>query len=170
MFNRCFHFCPICRQDSFSNSEISLEQKSTEDSIKDIIPSPLYTNSSSFSLFHTSPSPGLFLHGTLTIPPFSAPCISMVLPSSSSSPLQHCATSVFQFDKPFSPASFEERVEGQTPPPLPPKPNHPLEQQKHGSDESHRTIVTRTFSSHAALLPQRTSLSCLDPFRIGLLS
>lgn len=89
----------------------------------------------------------------------------MVLPSSSSSPLHQCATSVFQFDKPFSPASFEERGERQTPPPLPPKPNHPSEQQKDGSDGSHRTIITQTY-----LFPRRTSLSSLDRYRIGLLS
>lgn len=168
-FNRCFRSCPICRHDSFSNSEISLEQKSTDDATKDTVPSPLYTNSSSLFLSHTSPGPGLFLHGSLTNPPFSAPCTSMVLPSSSSSPLHHCATSVFQFDKPFSPASFEERGERQTPPPLPPKPSHPSEQQKDGSDGSCRTIISQTFSSHAALFPRRTSLSSLDRYRIGLL-
>uniref|UniRef100_H2U176 PH domain-containing protein n=1 Tax=Takifugu rubripes TaxID=31033 RepID=H2U176_TAKRU len=165
----CFRSCPICRHDSFSNSEISLEQKSTDDATKDTVPSPLYTNSSSLFLSHTSPGPGLFLHGSLTNPPFSAPCASMVLPSSSSSPLHHCATSVFQFDKPFSPASFEERDERQTPPPLPPKPSHPSERQKDGSDGSCRTIITQTFSSHAALFPRRTSLSSLDRYRIGLL-
>lgn len=161
----------FCRHDSFSNSEISLEQKSAEDAVKDIVPSPLYTNSSSFSLSHASPGPGLFLNGSFPNPPFSAPCPSMVLPASSSSPLHHCATSVFQFDNPFSPASFEERGERQTPPPLPPKPNHPLEQgPKDASDGAYRTIIMQTFLSHSALFPQRMSLSSLDHFRIGLLS
>lgn len=168
---RCLtHVFIFCRHDSFSNSEISLEQKSAEDAVKDIVPSPLYSHSSSFSLSHASPGPGLFLHGSFTNPPFSAPCTSMVLPASSSSPLHHCATSVFQFDNPFSPASFEERGERQTPPPLPPKPNHPAEQQKDASDGAHRTIIMQTVLSHSALFPQRTSLSSLDHFRIGLLS
>lgn len=155
----------VSRHDSFSNSEIS--EKSTEDAAKDIVPSPLYTNSSSFSLSHASPGPGLFLQGSFTNPPFSAPCTSMVLPASSSSPLQHCATSVFQFDNPFSPASFEERVERQTPPPLPPKPSHPSEHQKDAFDGAYRTIIMQTFLSHSALFPRRTSLSGLDRFRIG---
>lgn len=157
----------FCRHDSFSNSEIS--EKSTEDAAKDIVPSPLYTNSSSFSLSHASPGPGLFLQGSFTNPPFSAPCTSMVLPASSSSPLQHCATSVFQFDNPFSPVSFEERVERQTPPPLPPKPSHPSEPQKDALDGAYRTIIMQTFLSHGALFPRRTSLSSLDRFRIGVL-
>lgn len=168
---RCLtNVCLISRHDSFSNSEISLEQKSMEDAVKDIVPSPLYTNSSSSSLSHASPGAGLFLHGSLSNPPFSAPCTSMVLPASSSSPLHHCATSVFQFDNPFSPAPFEERGERQTPPPLPPKPSHPAEQQKDATDGAYRTIIMQTFLSHSALFPRRTSLSSLDHFRIGLLS
>ncbi|XP_010748327.2 GRB2-associated-binding protein 3 isoform X2 [Larimichthys crocea] len=89
----------VSRHNSFSNSEISLEQKSSDDAAKDIIPSPpLYTDSSASSISHASPSPSLFPHGRLTNPPFSAPCTSMALPTSSSSPLRHCATNVFQFD------------------------------------------------------------------------
>uniref|UniRef100_H3D2P6 PH domain-containing protein n=1 Tax=Tetraodon nigroviridis TaxID=99883 RepID=H3D2P6_TETNG len=159
------HVFLFCRHGSFSNSDISLEQKSTEDAIKDIVPSPLYTNSSSFSLSHTSPGPGLFLHGSFPNPPFSAPCPSMGLPASSSSPLRHCAASVFQFDKPFSSAPFEERGERQTPPPLPPKPGHPSEQHKDASDGAYRTKIRQTLS-HSASFPQRTSLASLDHFRI----
>lgn len=158
-----FVFFHICRRDSFSNSEISLEQKSADDAVKDIVPSPLYTDSSSSSISHASPSPSVFPHGRLTNPPFSAPCTSMALPSSSSSPLRHCAASVFQFDKPYS-SSFEAMSDGQIPPPLPPKPSQPL------SDEgAHRLrpMSARHFPSHAALFPRRTSLSSLDHFRIG---
>ncbi|XP_022601652.1 GRB2-associated-binding protein 3 isoform X2 [Seriola dumerili] len=154
------------RHDSFSNSEISLEQKSSDDAVKDIVPSPLYTDSSP-SLSHASPSPSLFPHGKLTNPPFSAPCTSMALPSSSSSPLRHSATSVFQFDKPYSSASFEATNDRQTPPPLPPKPNHLSEQLSDEGAHKQRAMSVRHFSSHAALFPRRTSLSSLDHFRMG---
>ncbi|XP_041808266.1 GRB2-associated-binding protein 3 [Chelmon rostratus] len=155
------------RHDSFSNSEISLEQKSSDEAVKDIVPSPLYTDSSSSSISHPSPSPSLFLHGRLSNPPLSAPCASMALPSSSSSPLHHCATSVFQFDKLYSSASLEATSDRQTPPPLPPKPNHPSEQKSDESAHKPRPMSARHFSNHAALFPRRTSLSGLDHFRIG---
>ncbi|XP_070838685.1 GRB2-associated-binding protein 3 isoform X2 [Chaetodon trifascialis] len=155
------------RRDSFSNSEISLEQKSSEDALKDIVPSPLYTDSSSSSISHMSPCPSLFPHGRLTNPPFSAPCTSMALPSSSSSPLHHCATSVFQFDKLYSSASFEATSDRQTPPPLPPKPNHPSEQKSDEGAHKLRPMSARHFSNNTAFFPRRTSLSSLDHFRIG---
>ncbi|XP_049897383.1 GRB2-associated-binding protein 3 isoform X4 [Epinephelus moara] len=158
----------VCRNESFSNSEISLEQKSSDDAaVRDIVPSPLYTDSSSSSICHASPSSSVFLHGRLSNLPLSAPCTSMALPSSSSSPLRHCATSVFRFDKPYSPASFEATSDRQTPPPLPPKSNHLPEQL---SDEgAHRPRVTSAqhFSNHTALLLRRTSLSSLDHIRTG---
>lgn len=157
----------LCRLDSFSNSEISLEQKSSEDVIKDI-PSPLFTDSSSSSISHApSPSPSVFPHGRLTNPPFSAPCTSLALPSSSSSPLLNCATSVFQFDKPYSSASFEATSDTQTPPPLPPKPNHLSEQPSDEALNRLRAMNTQHFSNRGALFPRRTSLSSLDHFRIG---
>ncbi|XP_008298335.1 GRB2-associated-binding protein 3 isoform X2 [Stegastes partitus] len=150
------------RHDSFSNSDISLEQKSSDDAVKDIS-----TDCSSSSISHVSPSPCLFPSGRLTNPPFSAPCIPIALPSSSSSPLRHCATSVFQFDKPYSSASFEATADKQTPPPLPPKPNHLSEQLSDEAAHRLRAMSTQHFSSSAALFPRRTSLSSLDHFRIG---
>ncbi|XP_047462934.1 GRB2-associated-binding protein 3 isoform X2 [Mugil cephalus] len=151
------------RRDSFSNSEISLEQKSTDDAVKDIC-----TDSSSSSVSHASPSPSLFPHGRLTNSPFSAPCASVALPSSSSSPLLPGPKSVFKFDKPYPSTPFEATGDGLTPPPLPPKPNHLSEQQL--SDEgAHRprAISAWHFHSNNALFPRRTSLSSLDHFRIG---
>ncbi|XP_040907365.1 GRB2-associated-binding protein 3 isoform X2 [Toxotes jaculatrix] len=154
------------RHDSFSNSEISLEQKSADDAVKDIVPSPLCASSSP-SISHASPSPSLFPHGRLANPSFSAPCSSMALPSSSSSPLRHCATSVFQFDKPYSPASFESTGDRQTPPPLPPKPNHLSDQLSDEGAHKPRAMSLRHFSNHPALFNRRTSLSSLDHFRMG---
>ncbi|XP_051793729.1 GRB2-associated-binding protein 3 isoform X2 [Acanthochromis polyacanthus] len=150
------------RHDSFSNSDISLEQKSSDDAVKDIC-----TDCSSSSISHPSPSPCLFPSGRLTNPPFSAPCISIALPSSSSSPLHHCATSVFQFDKPYSSASFEATGDKQTPPPLPPKPNHLSEQLSDEGAQRPRAMSTLHFSSNGTLFSRRTSLSSLDHIRIG---
>ncbi|XP_074468267.1 GRB2-associated-binding protein 3 isoform X2 [Sebastes fasciatus] len=155
------------RYDSCSNSEISLEQKSSDDAVKDIVPSPLFTDSSSSSIFHASHSPSLFLHGRLTNPPFSAPCTSGALPSSSSSPLSHCATSVFQFDKLYSSASFEATSDRHTAPPLPPKSNYLSEQQSDEGAHRPRATGARHFTNNAALCLRRTSLSSLDHFRIG---
>ncbi|XP_063344685.1 GRB2-associated-binding protein 3 isoform X2 [Pelmatolapia mariae] len=150
------------RHNSFSNSEISLEQKSSDDGVKDIC-----TDSSLSSISHTSPSPSLFPHGRLSNPPFSAPCTSIALPSSSSSPLHHCATSVFQFDKPHSPAMFEATGDKLTPPPLPPKPNHLSEYASDEGLQRTRAMSARHFSSNAGFFPRRTSLSGLDHFKLG---
>ncbi|XP_038563848.1 GRB2-associated-binding protein 3 isoform X1 [Micropterus salmoides] len=155
------------RHDSFSNSDISLEQKSSDNAVKDIVPSPLYNDSSSSSITLADSSPSLFLQGRLTNPPFSAPCTSMALPSSSTSPLRHCAASVFQFDKPYHSASLEATGDRQTPPLLPPKPNHRPEQLSDEVAHRPRVMTARPFSSHTAFFPRRTSLSSLDHFRIG---
>ncbi|XP_068601011.1 GRB2-associated-binding protein 3 [Brachionichthys hirsutus] len=133
--------------DSFSNSEISLEQKSSDDSFKDIVPSPLYTDSSSSSISHASPSPSLFPQGRLSNPPLSAPCSFMALPSPSSSPLSHCATNFFQFDKPYASTSFDATSDRLPPPPLPPKPNHSSEQLLDDGALSLRPLSSRLFSS-----------------------
>ncbi|XP_041863501.1 GRB2-associated-binding protein 3 [Melanotaenia boesemani] len=146
------------RHDSFSTSDISLEQKSSDDAVKDA-----YAESSSSSISHASPSPSFFPHGRLTNPPFSAPCAFTVLPSSSSSPLLHCATSVFQFDKPYPSAAGDI----QTPPPLPPKPNHLSEQLSDGGGHKSRAISAQHFPSNVPLFSRRTSLSGLDHFRMG---
>ncbi|KAF3705886.1 GRB2-associated-binding protein 3 [Channa argus] len=156
----------IMRHDSFSNSEISLEQKSSDDAVKDIVTLPLCTDSSSPSMSHGGPSPSSFPHGILTNPPFSAPCTSIVLPSSSSSPLHHCGANVFQFDKPFSSTSFETMSDKQTPPPLPPKPNH-LSEQLSEERVFKRALSEQHFSSNAAIFSRRTSVSSLDHFRLG---
>lgn len=151
----------ISRQESF-NSDHSLEQRSSEDTQRDIVPSPLYTDSSS-SLSYASPSPCVFSHCRLSHPPFSAPCPSMVLPYSSSSPLlRPCAASVFQFDTAFDAVS--ERL---TPPPLPPKPSHVPEQPLEKGSHRPRAMSARHFSSHSALFSRRTSMSSLDHFRPG---
>nr|XP_020454352.1 GRB2-associated-binding protein 3 isoform X1 [Monopterus albus] len=157
----------ISRHDSCSNSEISLEQKSSDDAVKETVPSPLCSDTFSFSISHASPSPSLFSLVKLTNPPFSAPCISMAIPSSSSSPLCCGDTSVFQFDTPYSSASFEAMSDRQTPPPLPPKPNHPSEQLSEERADRMRATSMRHFPSHAALFPRRTSWSGLDHSGIG---
>uniref|UniRef100_A0A8D3B7V2 PH domain-containing protein n=1 Tax=Scophthalmus maximus TaxID=52904 RepID=A0A8D3B7V2_SCOMX len=163
MFSLFSHFC---RHNSFSNSDISLEQKSSDDAVKDIVPSPLFTDSS-LSISHASPGPALFPHGRLINPPFSAPCTSVALPPSSSSPLRHCATSVFQFDRPYSSPSSEATGDRQTPPPLPPKPNHLPEQLSDEGAHKVRAMSVRHCLKHTALFPRRTSLSSLDHFRMG---
>lgn len=149
-----------CRHDSFSNSENSLDQRSSEDAHRDIVPSPLYTDSSSSSMSY--PSPCLLSHSRMSNPPFSAPCSSMSLPCSSSSPLpRHCATSVFQFD------TFDAATERLTPPPLPPKPNHVPDHFSEDGRHRPRAMSARHFPSHCALFPRRTSVSSLDHFRPG---
>ncbi|XP_061658462.1 GRB2-associated-binding protein 3 isoform X2 [Syngnathoides biaculeatus] len=145
-----------CRHGSFSNSETSLEQKSAEDA-----PSPPCGDSSSSSFhwisqFRLSPSPSK--PGSSANPPLSAPCAASA-PPSSSSPLRLCAMSVFRFDKPDPCASFEAAGDGQTPPPLPPKPDEGFRRP--------RAMSARHFPKHVALLSRRTSLSCLDQFTIG---
>ncbi|TNN79222.1 GRB2-associated-binding protein 3 [Liparis tanakae] len=157
----------MSRHDSFSNSEISLEQKSSDDTVKDVVPSPLYANSFSSSIFHGSPSPSLFVHGRSTNPPFSAPCISVALPSSSSSPLRHGVASVFKFDKPYSSASCEATSDRQTPPPLPPKSNYLSEQLPDDGAHRPKAASAQHFSNHTAFFPRRTSFSSLDHFRIA---
>ncbi|CAN9501687.1 unnamed protein product [Ophioblennius macclurei] len=150
------------RHDSFSNSEISLEQRSSDDAVKDIC-----VDSSSSSISHASVSPAQLAQGRLSHPPFSAPCLSLALPSSSSSPLSHCATSVFPFDKLCSFTSFEVTADGQTPPPLPPKPNHLSEPLSDEVAHRPRTMSARHFASNSTLFPRRTSMSGLDHFTFG---
>ena len=163
---RRFHFPHICRHNSFSNSDISLEQKLSDDAVKDIVPSPLYIDSSPSSS-HPNHSPSLFPLGRLINPPFSAPCIPMALPSSPNSPLRHCAPNIFQFDRPYPSPSLEATSDRHTPPPLPPKPNHVPEQLSDEGAHKPRAMSVRHVSRHAALFPRRTSLSSLDQLRFG---
>ncbi|XP_017291020.1 GRB2-associated-binding protein 3 [Kryptolebias marmoratus] len=143
-----------CSRDSCSTSDISLEQKLSDDAAKE---------SSSSSISHLSPL--RVPHGMLSNPPFSAPCTFSVLPSSSSSPLHPCAANVFQFDN--SSALFEAAGDAQTPPPLPPKPNHLAELLNDGRGQRSRTLCTQHFQASAPLFPRRTSLSSLDHFRMS---
>lgn len=149
-----------CRCDSFSNSDISLEQKSLDDTIRD-----LWTESSSSSISHLSQSP--CGHRRVPNSPFSAPCSFSVLPSPTSSPLRPCITDVFQFDRPFSSTSFEAAGDLQTPPPLPPKPCHLSEQQSDGGAPRLRTTSLQQFPGNIPLFCRRTSLSSLDHLRMG---
>ncbi|XP_077448881.1 GRB2-associated-binding protein 3 isoform X2 [Stigmatopora argus] len=154
----------ICRRSSLSNSDTSLKHLSTEDAFKDTAPSPLRGDSSSLHCicpFRLSPPP--LAHGRSANPPLSAPCASSAAPPSSS-PLGLCATSVFQFDGPYSRASSEAAAdERRTPPPLPPKPDH-LSDEGLGRP---RAMSARHLPKHPALLSRRTSLSGLDRFTIG---
>ncbi|KAM3869294.1 GRB2-associated-binding protein 3 [Diretmus argenteus] len=155
----------ISRCESFSTSERSLEQKSSDDSVTDVFSSPLCANSSPSYFSHTGSCPSVFTPGRLTNPPpVSAPCNPMALASSSSSSplLRHCASSIFQFD---IAASLEATADRLTPPPLPPKPNQHSEQL---STEGARAMTAQhLLSGHAVLVPRRISVSGLDRFRIG---
>ncbi|XP_015246933.1 PREDICTED: GRB2-associated-binding protein 3 isoform X1 [Cyprinodon variegatus] len=148
------------RQDSFSNSDISLEQRLSDEAAKDA-----HAESSSSSFSHMSPSPSLYSNGRMA--PFSAPCSFPVLPSSSSSPLHHCAANVFQFDKPFPSSPFEAAGDAQTPPPLPPKPSHLSELLNNGVAHRSKTFYAQHLPVSAPVFSRRTSLSSLDHFTMG---
>ncbi|KAM9788744.1 GRB2-associated-binding protein 3 [Neosynchiropus ocellatus] len=145
---------------SFSTSEISLEQKS-EESVRDVTPSPLRSESCCIPQF--SPGPSLFPHPRLANPPLSAPCTSMTLPAATSSPQHHCASNVFKFDKPYM---LEATCETHTPPPLPPKPSHVSEKRTDGGCLT-RPVTLCQFLNHTAPFSRRTSLSSLDHFKIA---
>ncbi|XP_024275973.1 GRB2-associated-binding protein 3-like isoform X1 [Oncorhynchus tshawytscha] len=161
----------IFRCDSFSNSERSLEQNSSDATTEDVFSStdpsrsPFPHTGPSLSPFpHTGPSSSPFPHIRMHDPPFSAPCGPT---SSSSSPRTLNRTpDIFQFDKPYSSAILEVTTDGLTPPPLPPKSIHLSE---HLSDEgSHGPLdgVGQQLTGQPALIPRRISLSGLpDHFR-----
>ncbi|XP_012675006.1 GRB2-associated-binding protein 3 [Clupea harengus] len=108
----------ITRCSSFTNSELSLEQSSSEMVVEDVF---LPTLPASGPPSSASP----LLLGRALDTPFSAPCGQPPLCSSSatSSPrsLQQMPD-IFRFDSPFCP-SFDTHV-SYTPPPLPPKPTN----------------------------------------------
>ncbi|KAM4620097.1 GRB2-associated-binding protein 3 isoform 1-T1 [Polymixia lowei] len=151
----------ISRWDSFSNSESSLEHKSADESVEDIIPSPLRTNFSPSSFLYSSKCP--LTHRRMSTPPSSAPCTPMVYDrprrlTSSFSSHRHFASNIFQFEKLYSPATADR----QPPPPLPPKPNHLSEQL---SDE--RTLGAWQQLSGQDVIPRTISFSSPDHFRKG---
>lgn len=169
----------ISRCDSFSNSERSLEQNSSDNTIEDSFSSPPCTGPSPSTLPHTGPCPSPFPltgpcpspfpHGRPTDPPFSAPCAPTFqdrpceFSSSSSSPRTlHRTPDVFQFDKLYSSPMSEVKAEGQTPPPLPPKPGHLSE-----SLADNGSLVSLGRGGPPAQLPRRISLSSLDYPRRG---
>ncbi|XP_067113198.1 GRB2-associated-binding protein 3 isoform X2 [Osmerus mordax] len=162
----------IRRCDSFSNSERSLEQNSSDNTIEDSFSSPPCTNPSPspFPLTGSRLSP--FPHARTSEPPFSAPCAPTFLDrpfdfssSSSSPPNLHRTPNVFQFDKLYSSHLSEVSVEGQTPPPLPPKPVHLSEAP---ADEGARGSLGAT-GGVPVPLPRRISLSSLDyPRRVDV--
>lgn len=158
MFFICFY---VCRQESFTNSDISLERRFSDEAAKDTHAEP------SSSISHMSRSPSLYSNGRMASTPFSAPCSFPLLPSSSSSPLHHCAASVFQFDKPFSPAPFEPGGDTQTPPPLPPKPNHLSELLSNGGAPRSKTFSPQQFPVSVPVFSRRTSLPGLDHMTMG---
>ncbi|XP_046876862.1 GRB2-associated-binding protein 3 [Hypomesus transpacificus] len=113
----------------------------------------------------TGPCLSPFPHARTSEPPFSAPCAPTFLDrpfnfssSSSSPPNLHRTPDVFQFDKLYSSPLSEVSVEGQTPPPLPPKPVHLSEAT---ADEGAGGSLGAA-GGLAAPLPRRISLSSLD--------
>ncbi|XP_047235629.1 GRB2-associated-binding protein 3 isoform X2 [Girardinichthys multiradiatus] len=159
LLSQCETRSVTTRQDSFSNSDFSLEQRISDEAAKDT-----HAEFSSSSISHISRSPSLYSNGKMASAPFSAPCSFPVLPSSSSSPLHPFAANIFQFDKPFCPVPFEATGDTQTPPPLPPKPNHLSELLSNGGAHRSKTFSVQNFPVSAPEFLRRTSLSSLDHF------
>ncbi|XP_056141379.1 GRB2-associated-binding protein 3 [Lampris incognitus] len=155
---------------SFSNSEGSLEQKSSDSIMEDILSSTLYTNFSS-SLSHNGHSPSFFPCEGLANPPFSAPPWAFDRPyhvkSSSSPQPQHCASSVFQFDKLYSSVPLEAPADRQAPPPRPPKPSHNPEKLSNRGAHGSQAMSAQQLTDQPGLISRRITFSGLDQFRRG---
>ncbi|XP_035263485.1 GRB2-associated-binding protein 3-like isoform X1 [Anguilla anguilla] len=153
---------------SCSNSERSLEQSSSDNTFEDVFLSPLCTNQT------LSP----FISVGLSEPPLGTPSSSTPLERlsefssscSSTSPTQtlHPAPDFFQFDKPATSLSPEGIMDGQTPPPRPPK---PIRFSERCADNGPHHMTLRSgeglFPLQPAPIPRRISLAGLDHVRRG---
>ncbi|KAL0994229.1 hypothetical protein UPYG_G00119540 [Umbra pygmaea] len=158
----------ISRCDSFSNSERSLEQNSSDTTTEDVFSSPLGTDASLSPFPHTGLSQCHFPHMTHD-PPFSAPC-GPALSSSSPRTLHHIPN-IFQFDKPYSSVILDGLTppsDGLTPPPLPPKPIHLSEYFNDEGFHGSSVGAGHRLTGQPVHIPRRISLSGLpDPSRKG---
>ncbi|KAJ7995913.1 hypothetical protein DPEC_G00231640 [Dallia pectoralis] len=152
----------ISRCDSFTNSDRSLEQCSSDATAEDVFSLAIGTDSffSPFPITGSSPRPIPLTAGH--DPPFSAPCG----PTSSSSPLTLYHTpNVFKFDKPYPSTILEATSDGLTPPPLPPKPVHLSDCL---SNEGFYGPFGKRITGQPAPIPRRISMSGLpEPSRKG---
>ncbi|KAG5284467.1 hypothetical protein AALO_G00027030 [Alosa alosa] len=139
----------ITRRSSFTNSEHSLEQSSSDTFGEDVFLSPLPATGSALPVGHAADAP------------FSAPCGGSALPplytpssSATSSPrsLQQLPD-IFRFDRPFFPTPDPPHTP-HTPPPLPPKPRQP-------------TDVLGNLLAPPLHLRHRVSMPSLELFRRG---
>ncbi|XP_066570783.1 GRB2-associated-binding protein 3 [Amia ocellicauda] len=150
----------ITRCNSWSTSERSLEQNSSDNTFEDVFLSPLCPNQpfSPFPSLGPSESPP-------SNPPFDRPS-----DFASSSPLAISRLpDVFQFDKPLPPVlPLEGSADGATPPPRPPKPSRFSERWK--DDCSPHLMLKNGDGAYAVqpgIIPRRISLAGLDHVRRG---
>ncbi|XP_006632874.1 GRB2-associated-binding protein 3 isoform X1 [Lepisosteus oculatus] len=146
----------ITRCNSWSNSERSLEQNSSDNAFEEVFLSPLCPNQLFSPLSSTGPSDS----------PPSVPSSSTPLEKSPHT-VQH-VPNIFQFDKPPSALSLEAGVECNTPPPRPPKPSRFSERRP---DEPSPHIMLKNgdgaYALQPGIIPRRISLAGLDHVRRG---